>query len=60
LSFLEISTDSTMMLLKVKRDSLLSPSEDWDSYLVGLNLSKYNLEKVNEPFVPKLPKLKYL
>jgi len=60
LSFLEISMDSTMMLLKVKRDSLLSPSENWDSYLVGLNLSKYNLEKVNEPFIPKFPKLKYL
>jgi len=55
LPFLEISIDSTLMMLKVKRDSSLSPSENWDSYLVGLNLPEYNLEKVNKPFIPKFP-----
>lgn len=56
LAFLEISIDSTMMMLKVKRDSSLSPSsENWDSYLVGLNLSEYDIEKVNELFIPKFP-----
>lgn len=56
LSFLEISIDSTMIMLKVKRDSLLSPSsENWDSYIVGLNLSEHNFEKVNKPFIPKFP-----
>ena len=54
LSFLEISMDSTMIMLKVKRDlSLSSSSENWDSYLVGLNLPDNNLEKVNTPFTPK-------
>ncbi len=56
LSFLEISIDSTMIMLKVKRDSSLSSSsENWDSYLVGLNLPDNNLEKVNTPFTPKFP-----
>jgi hypothetical protein len=56
LAFLEISIDSTIMMLKVKRDSSLSPSsENWDSYLVGLNLPEYDIEKVNEPFMPKFP-----
>ncbi len=56
LAFLEISIDSTMTILKVKRDSSLSPSsENWDSYLVGLNLLEYDIEKVNEPFIPKFP-----
>ena len=54
LSFLEISMDSTMIMLKVKHDlSLSSSSENWDSYLVGLNLPDNNLEKVNTPFTPK-------
>lgn len=54
LAFLEISIDSTVMILKVKRDSLLSPSsENWGSYLVGLNLPEYDIEKVNESFIPK-------
>ena len=61
LSFLEISIDSTMMMLKVKRDSSPSPSsENWDSYLVALNLPEHNLEKVNKPFTLKIPKLKCL
>jgi hypothetical protein len=56
LSFLEISINSTMVKLKIKRDSSLSPlSENWDSYLVGLNLPEYNIKKVNEPFIPKFP-----
>lgn len=56
LSFLEISIDSTMVILKVKRDSLLSPSsENWDYYVVGLNLPEHNLEKVNKPFIPNFP-----
>jgi hypothetical protein len=55
LVFLEISIDSTMMMLKVKHDSSLSPSENWDSYLIGLNLPEYDIEKVNEPFIPKFP-----
>jgi hypothetical protein len=61
LSFLEISIDSTLIMLKVKRNSSLSPSsENWDSYVVGLNLPKHNLEKVNKPFIPKFSKLKCL
>jgi hypothetical protein len=56
LSFLEISINSTMIKLKIKRDSSLSPlSENWDSYLVGLNLPEHNIKKVNEPFIPKFP-----
>ena len=51
LSFLEISINSTMVMLKVKRDSSpSSSSENWDSYLVGLNLPDNNLGKVNTPF----------
>ena len=56
LSFLEISINSTMVKLKIKRDSSLSPSsENWDSYLVGLNLPEHNIKNVNEPFIPKFP-----
>ena len=56
LSFLEISINSTMIKLKIKRDSSLSPSsENWDSYIVGLNLPEHNIKKVNEPFIPKFP-----
>jgi hypothetical protein len=56
LSFLEISINSTMVMLKIKRDSSLSPSsENWDFYLVGLNLPEHNIKKVNEPFIPKFP-----
>ena len=46
LSFLEISVDSTIVILKVKRDSSLSSSfESWDSYLIGVYLPGHNLEK---------------
>ena len=56
LPFLKISIDSTTLMLKVKHDLSLSPSsENWDSYLVGLNLPEHNPEKVNKPFVPKFP-----
>lgn len=53
LSFLEISVDSTMVILKVKRDSSLSSSESWDSYLIGVYLPEHNLEKINKPFIPQ-------
>ncbi len=54
-SFLEISIDSTMIILKVKRDlSLSTSSENWDSYIVGLNLPEHSLEIVSKPFAPKL------
>ena len=56
LSFLEISINSTMVMLKAKRDSSpSSSSENWDSYLVGLNLPDNNLGKVNTPFTSKFP-----
>jgi hypothetical protein len=46
LSFLEISVDSTIIILKVKRDSSLSSSsESWDSYLIGIYLPEHSLEK---------------
>jgi hypothetical protein len=53
LSFLEISIDSTMIILKIKRDSSLSSSENYDFYIVGLNLSEPNLEMVIKSFAPK-------
>ncbi len=54
LSFLEISINSTMVMLKIKHDSSLSTSsENWDSYLVGLNLPEPNLERVTKSFTPK-------
>lgn len=54
LSFLEISVDSTMVILKVKRDSSSSSSsESWDSYLIGVYLPEHNLEKINKPFIPQ-------
>jgi hypothetical protein len=54
LSFLEISVDSTMVILKVKRDSSSSSSsESWDSYLIGVYLPGNNLEKINKPFIPQ-------
>ena len=53
LSFLEISIDSTMIILKIKRDSSLSSSQNYDFYIVGLNLPEPNLERVTKPFAPK-------
>jgi hypothetical protein len=56
LSFLEISIDSTLIMLKVKRNSSLSSSsKNWDSYVVGLYLPEHNLEKVNKLLIPKFP-----
>lgn len=53
LSFLEISIDSTMIILKIKHDSSLSSSQNYDFYIVGLNLPEPNLERVTKPFAPK-------
>ena len=54
-SFLEISIDSTMIILKVKPDlSLSTSSENWDSYILGLFLPEHSLEIVSKSFAPKL------
>lgn len=55
LSFLEISIDSTLVMLKVKHDSSSSSPEKCDCYLIGLNLPVISLEQISKPFTFTFP-----